>query len=226
MSLKTLSKYLKELAAVQPLAVVEKLEAMQKAIDIERLKAKGRLPAEASLDEDIARIKAKYGVKEQTKRDRIKEIKNKYKNLNKDDNLDTKIKAKLKQEMDRRGFSEADATRHIVDRDRGNKQLPKQKTNKLLQSEDVTKSNYGPKDAGLYNPTDNIKRKKTRTGEVIEGIGQNKAVREFTSAKFGTASAQATREAAADKVKSAKNPVKTYTDEEKASLQAKYAKNT
>ena len=226
MSLKVLRKYLKELAAAQPLAAIEKIEAMQKAIDIERLKAKGRLPAEASLDEDIARIKAKYGVKEHAKRDKVKEIKEKYKNLNKDDDLDTKVRAKLKQEMDRRGFGEADATRHIIDRDRGNKQLPKPKSNKLLQSEDVAKSNYGPKGMNLYNPADSIKRKKTRTGEVVEGIGQNKAVREFTSAKFGTANAQAEREAAADKAKSAKNPVKTYTDEEKAALQAKYAKNT
>ena len=51
------------------------------------------------------------------------------------DDLDAKIRAKLKAEMDKRNFGEADATRHVIDRDRSNK-MPKIKQEKpLLQSE-------------------------------------------------------------------------------------------
>lgn len=89
----------------------------------------------------------------------------------------------------------------------------------------IEKSNYGPKGMGLYNPTDNIKRKSTRTSEVLENVGQNKAVRQYTSAKFGTASQQAASQAAKDKVKSSKNPVRSMKDmsqEELAAIKARY----
>lgn len=88
------------------------------------------------------------------------------------------------------------------------------------------KSNYGPKDMGLYNPVDNIKRKQTRTGEELEHVGQNKGVREYTSALQGTASQQASAQAKADKKRSKENPVKTMKDmtsEELESIKAKYA---
>jgi hypothetical protein len=49
------------------------------------------------------------------------------------DELDEKIKAKIKGAMDQRGFGEADATRHVIDRDRG-ETAPKP-TKPLLQSE-------------------------------------------------------------------------------------------
>ena len=52
----------------------------------------------------------------------------------KSDELDAKIKSKMKAEMDKRGFGEADATRHIIDRDKGNK--PKETP--LMQSVDKT----------------------------------------------------------------------------------------
>lgn len=84
----------------------------------------------------------------------------------------------------------------------------------------LVKSNYGPKGMGLYNQADNIKRKETRTGEVHEDIGQNKAVRQYTSAAHGTATQQASRQAAADKLKSAKNPVKSMKDMSDEELQA------
>jgi hypothetical protein len=89
----------------------------------------------------------------------------------------------------------------------------------------VEKSNYGPKGMALYNSTDNIKRKSTRTGEVLENVGQNQAVREYTSSTFGTAAQQAGRQAAEDKRKSAKNPVRSMKDmseAELASIKAKY----
>lgn len=162
----------------------------------------------------------------------------------KKDSTDDKIKAKLKAEMDRRNFGEADATRHIVDRDRGTKQ-PK-KPEPLLQSELVKaladagftesalllknwgemdknaediaeqmgKSNYGPKDLDLYDTTANQKRKETRTGEEVEAAGKNKGVRQYTSAAQGTAKEQATNQAKVDAVKSKKQPIKVYTPEE------------
>jgi hypothetical protein len=52
------------------------------------------------------------------------------------DDLDEKIKAKLKAEMDKRNFGEADATKHVIDRDRGAKMPKPPKAPKpLLQSE-------------------------------------------------------------------------------------------
>ena len=53
----------------------------------------------------------------------------------KGDEVDKKIKAKLKAEMDKRNFGEADATRHVIDRDRGDKVAKKPKVEPLLQSE-------------------------------------------------------------------------------------------
>jgi 8-oxo-dGTP pyrophosphatase MutT (NUDIX family) len=97
---------------------------------------------------------------------------------------------------------------------------------KEYEDEDMDKSNYGPKKIGgekvsLYNQKDNIQRKSRRTGEVHENVGQNKAAVKFTPSAYGTFSQQADREAKQDKQKSKNNPVKVFTDEEKAALQAK-----
>jgi hypothetical protein len=54
--------------------------------------------------------------------------------LNKDD-LDEKIKAKMLQEMNRRNFGEAEATRHIIDRDRGDTATKQPKIEPLKHSE-------------------------------------------------------------------------------------------
>jgi hypothetical protein len=80
--------------------------------------------------------------------------------------------------------------------------------------EELSKSNYGPKGAGLYNQTDNLNRKKTRTGEEVEGAGKNKAVRQYTSATMGTGKAQADRVTAEQKKKNKKQPVKVGNKEE------------
>lgn len=90
----------------------------------------------------------------------------------------------------------------------------------------LEKSNYGPKGMGLYNPTDNIKRKSTRTGEVREDAGKNQAVRQYTSSPQGTAAQQADRQSKKDKKLSAKNPVRSMKDmsqEELNSIKARYA---
>lgn len=90
--------------------------------------------------------------------------------------------------------------------------------------EELDKSNYGPKGMGLYDPAASIKRKQTRTGEVHEDAGQNKAVRQYTSALMGTAKDQAAAEARETKQRNKKQPVKVYTDEEKRALEEKYRK--
>lgn len=89
----------------------------------------------------------------------------------------------------------------------------------------LEKSNYGPKKIGeekvsLYNDTDNINRKANRTGVVHDNVGRNAAEQKFTPSVQGTFAQQATRESKADQKKSKKNPVKVYTDEEKAKLMA------
>lgn len=92
----------------------------------------------------------------------------------------------------------------------------------------LEKSNYGPKGMGLYSDVDNIKRKQTRTGEEVEGVGRNKAVRQYTSASMGTANQQAAAQAKQDQKKSSKNPVRTLkdmSDEEIAAISAKYNTN-
>ena len=156
------------------------------------------------------------------------------------DETDDKIKAKMKAEMDKRGFGEADATRHIIDRDRG-EAAPKPKE-PLLQSElikaldnaghresalllknwgeldktaeEFYKSNYGPKDLGLYSAAANQKRKQTRTGDEVEAAGGNKGVRQYTSAKMGTAKQQAAEGAKKDMERNKQQEVKTYSPEE------------
>jgi hypothetical protein len=72
-------------------------------------------------------------------------------------------------------------------------------------------SNYGPKGYGLYDQNKNQERKKTRTGEVVEGAGKNTGVRQYTSATMGTAKQQARAQADADAAKNKKQPVKTVT---------------
>jgi hypothetical protein len=51
-----------------------------------------------------------------------------------EDDLDAKIKAKMRAEMDKRGFGEAEATRHVIDRDRGEKAPKPKKMKPLLNS--------------------------------------------------------------------------------------------
>lgn len=77
---------------------------------------------------------------------------------------------------------------------------------------EVHKSNYGPKDMKLYNPTDNIKRKKTRTSEVVENVGQNKGVRQYTTSGSSTDKARSSAELKRQKAANKKAPVKTLKD--------------
>jgi hypothetical protein len=88
----------------------------------------------------------------------------------------------------------------------------------------LAKSNYGPKGAGLYDPTVNQKRK-ARNVETVEGLGQNKNVKEYTSAKQGTSKEWAATQAKKDLAVNKKQKVKTMADlspEEKAEIEAKY----
>lgn len=163
------------------------------------------------------------------------------------DDIDDKIKAKMIAEMDRRGMGGKQIADHYRDVDetipakqRSNiknalkqqkiKEQPKPKlavvksvnelTDELIKSlSNLTKSNYGPKDMDLYNPTDNIKRKANNIGDEIKDIGKNKNVKAYSS-KPGqlSAKAQAQLQSAQDKKKSAAMPVKSYSPEELAAM--------
>jgi hypothetical protein len=150
------------------------------------------------------------------------------------DELDEKIKAKMKAEMDKRKFGEADATRHIIDRDRGDKIAEKPKEKPLLQTEmikfddngqwSIEKSNYGPKGYGLYNQADNAKRKAKNTGESFSDIGQNKNAKKYTTSGSSMQQAHEKAQLKEQKAKS-KASLRTLADmspEEKAELEAKY----
>lgn len=146
------------------------------------------------------------------------------------DDIDKKIQDKLRAAMDKKGFGEADATRHIIDRDKGEKEALKPKPQPLLQTElikfdkngqwSLDKSNYGPKDMKLYNAKDNIQRKSNRTGIEVEGAGGNRAQKKWASGGRDSTKSQVARQAKADQAKSAANPVKIYSKEEIAALQA------
>lgn len=88
----------------------------------------------------------------------------------------------------------------------------------------LEKSNYGPKGAGAYSAIDNAKRKETRTSEVREDIGQNKAVRQYTTTGSSTDKARTDVELNRQKALNRKAPVKniTLSPEEKAKIEARY----
>lgn len=154
------------------------------------------------------------------------------------DEIDEKIKAKLKAEMDKRNFTEVDATRHVIDRDRGDKQpAPPKPPKQLLQTErmvfksngqwDLEKDNsVKPFGTSIYNSTANIGRKSTRTGEERPEMGGNQGVRQYTTS--GSSMSQAHEIAAAKEQKAkSKASVRTFADmseEEKAEMKAKYEK--
>ena len=159
------------------------------------------------------------------------------------DDIDDKIKAKMIAEMDRRGMGGKQIADHYRDVDetipakqRSNiknalkqqkiKEQPKPKlavvksvnelTDELIKSlSNLTKSNYGPKDMDLYNPTDNIKRKANNIGDEIKDIGKNKNVKAYSS-KPGQLSAKQQTDANAKKYNKLNRqmPVKTFTPEE------------
>lgn len=81
-----------------------------------------------------------------------------------------------------------------------------------LENRKLEKSNYGPKGMELYDANKNQERKENNTGESFDNIGQNKNVKKYTSAIQGTAQVQAIKQAAIDKKKSSKNPIKNKSD--------------
>jgi hypothetical protein len=83
---------------------------------------------------------------------------------------------------------------------------------KKNEDEDVEKSGYGPKGAGQYNPADNAKRKINNTGDKT-GIGPNINTKQYTTIK--PAGSQT------DPKLKKPQPVKIYTEEEKAELARK-----
>ena len=165
--------------------------------------------------------------------DKIKE------NLTKAKNDLESIQAKIKAEMDKRKFTETDATRHVIDRDRGDK-LPKppKASKQLLQSEEsqevcktsehgqwsIEKSNYGPKKMGLYNQNDNAQRKANNTNDVVPNAGKNVNVKSYTttSSSMGqnASNIEAKRQTKANKKATVKT-LKDFSSEEIADMEAK-----
>jgi len=152
------------------------------------------------------------------------------------DETDEKIKAKMKAEMDKRKFGEADATKHVIDRDRGEKpKLPK--PTPLLQTEQVVYKSNGqwslekdnsvkPFGQNIYNSQANINRKATRTGEERPEMGRNQGVRQYTTSG---STMQSAHDAAQNKEQKVKTKASTRTladmsEEEKTALKAKYEK--
>jgi hypothetical protein len=85
----------------------------------------------------------------------------------------------------------------------------------------LSKSGYGPKGSDLYDPAANQKRKANNTGDQVEGNGQNRNVKSYTSAKQGTAKVQANAIAAKQKELNVKQPIKTEIPADlKAKLEA------
>lgn len=100
----------------------------------------------------------------------------------------------------------------------------KDPVNKDEEDEDVEKSGYGPKKAGLYNPADNARRKSNNLDPV--GFGPNVNAKAFSS-KPGQMSAKASAALTARIQNKAnkKQPVKVYSPEEKAALAEKMKMN-
>lgn len=91
-------------AAEKAKAVRAKLDAQANATALDTIKARQARPSVKKMDEEDGHIES----------------------MSKDE-LDEKIKMKMKQEMGKRGFGEADAIKHVIDRDKGEKvaKLPK-----------------------------------------------------------------------------------------------------
>jgi len=91
----------------------------------------------------------------------------------------------------------------------------------------IEKSGYGPKKGGQYTTADNIRRKASRTGDQVTDVGPNVGVRSY-STKPGQLSAkqESSVKAKMYRAKSKKNPVKIFTEEEKAQLAEKMGLKT
>jgi len=85
----------------------------------------------------------------------------------------------------------------------------------------IQKSNYGPKGAGLYNPTDNINRKANRTGDEVESAGRNTAVHQWTTNSSANGKAHTANMQREQAIANKKMPVRTtISPEEKAKIEA------
>jgi len=84
---------------------------------------------------------------------------------------------------------------------------------------ELRKSNYGPKNMGLYSESDNQKRKENNTGESLDNIGQNKNLKQYTTSN---SSMQATSEknTAKEQKKKTKASTRTMADFSPEELQS------
>jgi hypothetical protein len=89
-----------------------------------------------------------------------------------------------------------------------------------VTKEEMEKSNYGPKGAGLYDPKVNDSRKRNNLSEErVPGVGGPSASVKAYSSKPGQLSAKQQATAEAGKAKKLSGPVKHYTPAEVAALE-------
>lgn len=88
-----------------------------------------------------------------------------------------------------------------------------------LEERKLAKSNYGPKDMGLYNANDNQKRKANNTGESLDSIGQNRNLKQYTTSRSSTQAANE-KTTAKEQRKKTKASTKTMKDFSPEELQA------
>jgi hypothetical protein len=87
---------------------------------------------------------------------------------------------------------------------------------------ELNKSNYGPKNANLYEAHVNQNRKSNNTNDQVADAGKNVNVKAYTSAKEGTAKDQANMLATKQAKLNAKQPIKTQIPADlKAELEAR-----
>lgn len=83
----------------------------------------------------------------------------------------------------------------------------------------LLKSNYGPKNMGLYNTSDNQKRKENNTGESLDNVGQNKNLKQYTTSN-SSVQAASDKNTAKEQRKKTKESTKTMKDFSPEELQA------
>jgi len=97
-----------------------------------------------------------------------------------------------------------------------------QKSKSSLTKTPFQKSNYGPKGGGQYTAADNVKRKQANASDIDTGL-QGIKVKSGANASGGQGKQRLNAEVRQLHAKNKKQPVKIFTPEEKAALQAQLA---
>lgn len=115
----------------------------------------------------------------------------------------------------------------ILDMHKGCGEMIKAQSNGQWYLDDLEKDNsVKPFGANIYNEKANIGRKATRTGEVVEGVGRNNAVRNYTTSGSSMQAANEANQAKEQKAKTAASTrtMKDMSPEELKAIQDKQGK--